>query len=229
MLEFYHINCRAAMASKTRQTTFRKLSDKDMLGVVLGRLMMAVNDIGIANDGLGAWMGEQTGPIRKERQQGAKLYFVRMLLSHTFEALRILNKINGESELMDIIRGSSETTQAAYANAIAVVGTDQYKFFRKVRDGVSFHYLPETVRDAIDRYAAKAPDVRLSLSVGSEPLQWYYEPGDRIIDTFIIRDVFGVPEDQSAVKEVDRLIHEMQDMAEHIGAFAGYFIMEHAP
>ena len=34
-------------------------------------------------------MGEQTEVIRKERQLGAKMYFVRMLLSHTFEALRV--------------------------------------------------------------------------------------------------------------------------------------------
>lgn len=70
--------------------------------------------------------------------------------------------------------------------------------------------------------------MNLSLSVGSDNLQWYYEPGDRIIDSFIIRDVFGIPEDADAVKEVDRLIHEMQDVAEHIATFAGYFIMEAA-
>jgi len=63
---------------------------------------------------------------------------------------------------------------------------------------------------------------------GSDNLQWYYEPGDRIIDSFIIRDVFCIPEDADAVKEVDRLIHEMQDVAEHIAAFAGYFTMEAA-
>jgi hypothetical protein len=103
---------------------------------------MAVNDIGIANDGLGAWMGEQTGVIPRERQPGAKMYFVRMLLSHTFEALRILNKINAESELMKVIRSSSRATQDAFAKAIAVVGTDQYKFLKQVRDGIGFHYLP---------------------------------------------------------------------------------------
>lgn len=216
------------MSSKTRITTFRKLSDKDELGVVLGRLMMAVNDIGIANDGLGAWMGEQTDVIRKERQSGAKMYFVRMLLSHTFEALRVLNKIRGEADLMKAVHNSSQATQDAFAKAVAVVGTDQYKFFRKVRDGIGFHYLPGTVRYTIARQADRAPDVRLTLSVGSDNLQWYYEPGDRIIDGFVVRDVFGIPEDKSAVKEVDRIIHEMQEVTEYIAVFAGYFIMENA-
>ena len=216
------------MSSKTKYTTFKKLSDKDELGVVLGRLMMAVNDIGVCNDGLGAWMGEQKDAIRKERQQGARLYFVRMLISHTFEALQVLNKINGEPDLLKVVQGCSEPTQEAFNRAIAVVGTDQYKLFKEVRNSLGFHYLSGTVRYTVDRQAGRVPDVNLSLSVGSDNLQWYYEPGDRIIDSFIIRDVFGIPEDADAVKEVDRLIHEMQDVAEHIATFAGYFIMEAA-
>jgi hypothetical protein len=214
------------MSSRTKYTTFKRLSDKDELGVALGRLMMAVNDIGVCNDGLGAWMGEQEGLIRKERQQGARMYFVRMLISHTYEALTILNKINGTPELLKVVQNSSKPTQEAFNKAIAVVGTNQYKFFKDVRNSLGFHYLPGTVRYTIGRQADRVPDVRLSLSVGSDTLQWYYEPGDRIIDSFLIRDVFGIPEDQSAVKEVDRLIHEMQVVAEHIASFAGYFIME---
>jgi hypothetical protein len=190
--------------------------------------MIAVNDIGVCNDGLGAWMGEQEGTIRKERQQGARMYFVRMLISHTFEALQVLNKINAEPDLLNVVRGCSEPTQEAFIRAIAVIGTDQYKFFKEVRNSLGFHYLPATVRYTVDRQADRVPDVNLALSVGSDNLQWHYEPGDRIIDSFIIRDVFGIPEDADAVKEVDRLIHEMQDVAEHIVIFAGYFIMERA-
>jgi hypothetical protein len=37
-----------------------------------------------------------------------------------------------------------------------------------------------------------------------------------VTDSFLIRDVFGIPEDLSAVREVDRLIHEKQDVAEQI-------------
>jgi hypothetical protein len=217
------------MSSKTKYTTFKKLSDKDELGVVLGRLMMAVNDIGICNDGLGAWMGEQEGVIRKERQQGARMYFVRILISHTFEALQVLNKINATPELLQVVQNCSQPTQAAFGRAIAVVGTNQYKFFKEVRNGLGFHYQPGTVRYTVQRQADRVPNVSLSLSVGYDNLQWYYEPGDRIVDSFIIRDVFGIPEDADAVKEVDRLIHEMQDVAEHIADFAGYFIMEAAP
>ena len=37
------------------------------------------------------------------------------------------------------------------------------------------------------------------------------------------------PKMPDAVAEVDRLIHKMQDVAEHLTLFAGYFIMEAGP
>ena len=67
------------MGELIRLTNFKKLSDKGELGIILGRLMLAVNDLSIANDALGQWMGEQTG-VRKTREKGAKMYFVRILI-----------------------------------------------------------------------------------------------------------------------------------------------------
>jgi hypothetical protein len=216
------------MSSKTKVTTFKKLSDKDELGVVLGRLMMAVNDIGICNDGLGAWMGEQGDAIRKERKQGARMYFVRLMISHTFEALQILNKIKETPSIRETLDKCSNPTREAFWRAIKVVGTDQYKFFKDVRNSLAFHYLPNTVRSTVESLGKRVPDVPLSLSIGSDNLQWYYEPGDRIVDSYIVRDVFGLPENADVVAEVDKLIHKMQGVAEDVTLFAGYFIMEAA-
>ena len=58
------------MTSLTRLTNFKKLVDKGELGVIVARLMLAVNDLSIANDALGQWMGDQIG-VRKTRAQGA--------------------------------------------------------------------------------------------------------------------------------------------------------------
>lgn len=178
---------------------------------------------------LGAWMGEQSDPIRKERMQGARMYFVRLMISHTFEALKILTKIKETPELLASVERCAQPTQDAFWKAIEVVDTNQYKFFKEVRNSLAFHYLPGTVRYTITRLAERVPDVNLSLSVGSETLQWCYEPGDRIVDSFIVREVFGLPEDSDAVAEVDKLIHQMQDVSERVTLFAGYFTMEVAP
>src|SRR5450755_3292354 len=88
--------------------------------------------------------------------------------------------------LLDVVRRASKETQGSFDKAIAVVGTKQWKFFRSVRNDIAFHYQPSTVRTAIARHVAKVPDVPLTLSIGSNNLQWYYEPGDRIVDTTVV-------------------------------------------
>jgi hypothetical protein len=215
------------MASKTRLTTFERLDNKGELGVVLGRLMLAMNDIGIANEGLGYWMKEQEG-IKKDRQMGAKMYYIRMLISHIFEALTVVNKINDTPELKKFVERSIPGIRAEFAKCVAVIGTKRYKQMKDLRNGFGFHYLGGPVQNAIASQAVKAPDVQLSLSVGSDPLDWYYQPGDRIIDSAVVRGVFEVPEGADVQEEVTRLIHDLQQVGDHLAQFAGYFIMEHA-
>jgi hypothetical protein len=215
------------MSSKQRLTTFRKLEAKGELGVALGRLMLAMNDIGIANDALGGWMKDQK-EVRKDRQRGAKMYFVRMLISHVFEALTVINKIKDTPELMKIVDQSQKATQEAFRRCAAVIGTQKYKNMKELRSGLGFHYLDGPVRGAIESQGQKAPDIQLALSVGHDPLEWYYEPGDRIIDSAVVRGIFKIPEGADVQKEVDKLIHDIQSVGDDLASFAGYFIMENA-
>jgi hypothetical protein len=215
------------MGSLQRLTTFQKLDNKGELGVVLGRLMLAMNDISIANDALGSWMKDQEG-IRKDRQRGAKMYFVRMLISHVFEALTVISKIRNTPELMEIVQQSSDAIRAPFARCAAVIGTEKYKQMKALRSGLGFHYLDAPVREAILSQGQKAPDLQLALSVGHDPLEWYYEPGDRIVDSAVVRGVFKVPEEADVQKEVDKLIHDIQSVGDDLAQFGGYFVMEYA-
>jgi hypothetical protein len=214
------------MGSLQRLTTFQKLNDKGELGVVLGRLMLAVNDIGIANDALGSWMKDQEG-IRKDRQRGAKMYFVRMLISHVFEALSVISKIKNTPELIAVVERSSKAIKEPFARCYAVIGTEKYKQMKALRSGLGFHYLDPPVREAILSQGQKAPDLQLSLSVGHDPLEWHYEPGDRIVDSAVVRGVFQIPEEADVQKELDTLIHDIQAVGDDLAVFAGYFIMEY--
>jgi hypothetical protein len=215
-----------SMAHLTRLTNFKKLANEGELGVILGRLMLAVNDLSIANDALGQWMSEQTG-IRKTRAKGAKMYFVRILISHVFEALKIINRIKSTPELMRIIERAPKVIQDHFSACLRVIGTDDYKLMKAMRNDVSFHYLDQTVRDAIASQAEKAPEVPLELQVGDDTLHWYSEPGDRIIDSAVVRGVCKIPEGADIQPTVDNLIHRMQSVGDHLAHFGGYFIMEY--
>jgi hypothetical protein len=60
------------------------VNDKELAQIVL-RLMMAHNDVSVANDGLSEWINT-TDPKKVARQSGGKLYYGRMLMSHLREA-----------------------------------------------------------------------------------------------------------------------------------------------
>ena len=71
------------MSTRTRMTTFKHLADKGELGIVLVRLMMFVNDLGLCNDSLEQWHKFEDEP-HKSRASGAKMYFVRLMIAHMF-------------------------------------------------------------------------------------------------------------------------------------------------
>ncbi len=157
------------------------------------------------------------------------MYFVRMLISHVFEALAVINKINSTPELLAVVEKSAPETKRAFDRCAGVVGTEKYKKMKNLRSGLGFHYLDDPVRDAISSQAQKAPDIQLSVSVGQDTLEWYYEPGDRIVDSAVVRGVFKIPEGADVQKELDAIIHDIQSVGDDLASFAGYFIMENAP
>jgi hypothetical protein len=61
------------MSSKTRLTTFRRIAGAGDIAPLLVQLMMAVNDLGIADHGLSYW-SEKAPPEHRDRVQGAKSY-----------------------------------------------------------------------------------------------------------------------------------------------------------
>jgi hypothetical protein len=126
------------MATLTRTTTFSRLSNKGALGTVLVRLMMFVNDLSLCNDALEQWHKYEDEP-HKKRAAGAKMYFVRLMIAHIYEALKVVDKINADPELRNAVGQCDQKTQELFKKVVVIVGTDQAKTMKKVRDK---HYIP---------------------------------------------------------------------------------------
>ncbi len=60
--------------------------------------MMAQNDIAVANEGLREWT-VTTEQKKLARQNGGRLYYGRMLMSHIYEALKIIKDIQNNTRL----------------------------------------------------------------------------------------------------------------------------------
>ena len=211
------------MSDKTRMTTFRRLADAGDLAPLLLQLMMAINDLGIADHGMEYWNNEQPRD-RQNRVQGSKSYFVRLQIAHTFEALKVIAKIERTPEFMAKVERCDKQTQAAFKRLYTVIGTEEYKTMKRIRNAITFHYETDALQQTLQRQSAKFPDYSMSLSIGSRTLDWYFEPGDRVVDSIIARDAIGLAPNVDIGVEVDKVASRLQEIAEDLAAFAGYFV-----
>jgi hypothetical protein len=124
----------------------RILHDPDLASVIV-RLSMAMNDIGMANDGLGEWTTTLRNPKKKARQNGGRLYYGRMLMSHVFEALDIIKEIRGNSKLMDAVRASDPQTRASFDAVVKFLSSPDFGLLAQIRNSASFHYDKKRARN----------------------------------------------------------------------------------
>jgi hypothetical protein len=97
------------------------LASKGKLGSVLVRLMMVVNDMSLAMDAQRRWT-EGAGKQRAHRERGAKIYFVRLQISHIFAAMKIIEEIRDDPDLMRVVDRSGGRTQKGVRAAARIQG-----------------------------------------------------------------------------------------------------------
>jgi hypothetical protein len=111
----------------------RILHDPDLASVII-RLSMAMNDIGMANNGLGEWTARLRNPTKKARQSGGRLYYGRMLMSHVFEALDIIKEIRSNSKLMAAVRASDPQTRASFSAVAKFLSSRDFGLLAQIRN-----------------------------------------------------------------------------------------------
>lgn len=76
----------------TKYITFNTLKMRGSSAITVVKLMMSFNDMSLANQALTEWKKEQP-MMKKSRQIGAAMYFVRTQISHLKEGLKIIKEI----------------------------------------------------------------------------------------------------------------------------------------
>lgn len=96
--------------SRTKIISMDKLAQDSVLGSVLVRLMMVINDFSIANDAVGMWRSDATKK-RNLRRDEAVQYFVAIQISHVFEGmLKIIKEIEDSPALLDAVGRCDQPT-----------------------------------------------------------------------------------------------------------------------
>jgi hypothetical protein len=200
------------------------LSDPKLASVVL-RLMIVMNDIGLTNSQMFEW--EKTeDPKKKLRARGAILYFGRIQSAHLFEALSIIKEITVDLELLKRVEQCDRRTVEAFRIVEAFIGSSDHDLLAMMRNVAAFHYEPKLSIRRLRSLVEKYPTHVSGISMGSETLDWYFELGDVIIDGIVIRDVFGIGEEEDIKTGALKVLDRLHVIGAALTNFAAYFIRD---
>ena len=97
----------------TRLINYQRLEAGGKSSVLVIKLMMACNDMQLANEAAASWKEDQ--PKNKQyRQTGARMYFTRLQMAHLHEALKIVEEIRNDDQLMALLSTCDSQTQASF-------------------------------------------------------------------------------------------------------------------
>lgn len=217
------------MSSTTTWISTERLAEHGELGGIMVRLMMALQDFALADHSMGTWKAEEDHKLQ-DRKVGAVRYFLRLQLSHVFEAFEIIKEIEEQCELRAAVDACDRQTVKAYQTVIEFMKGDDYNLLLRIRNNIGFHYGRKVALQSLKRLE-KRPNKNGALTIGNEALTWYFEPTEWVENDVIVHGIFGLPEDEEPTDlsaKTDDIVMRLHNIAHAFGDFAGYFIKGHA-
>lgn len=197
------------------------------------RLMMACNDLSLANEAMGKWREKQSN-LRLERQHGALLYFARLQFAHLFEGLKAIDGIRADPYLFSLIDRCDEETKKSFQHLqkFLLNGTERKRFLslvEQLRNNVVFHYDEhgKLIRRALESRASKPETRRSSINRGSSVFYWHFTLADEVVDSIVVRKIWKVPMEVDAQSGADDVVQYIHDIFIAFMDFSGEFIWKY--
>jgi hypothetical protein len=214
--------------SRIKHFRSNNLALRGDLPSVLIRLMLAMNDISLAADANDTW-AESTEQRRAYRKRLARGYFVRLIMSHVHEALKIVEEINRSPDLTAAVDQCDARTRENFKKLVAILRSPERGHLFRFRTKATFHYDGEVAAEHLRKVIAYDPAEIWSYSVGSTPLDWHFELGDAVMDHMVVKFVLGADEPRSPArsKKVGEIATRLDEIASVFTDFAKSFIERH--
>ncbi len=182
-------------------TTYSKFSSLryDRHGSLIVRLMMAANDISLANWTIVQFQGE-VPRMRRHMQAGAVQYFVRLMCGHLFEALDLIRAVRKEPELAQFVSRCSAEARAAYQGLCNCLpnGKDHAYFknyVARMRQNIAFHYDDRHVKRALQDIVSQRTQTPAKLTLGMDYYLTRFNLADVVMDSIAVRQIMRIPPD----------------------------------
>ena len=224
--------------STTSLISMTRLAEQGELGGVMVRLMMVLQDFALANHAMAGWKAEKNGKL-KDRHIGAGRYFLRLQMSHIFEAFALIEEIQKSDDLRATVEACDAQTKKSFVALETFMKSDDYKLLLVIRNTIGFHYGRKVVLQSLERIKQRLDKKReekkpvndlVAVTLGSEALDWHFVPTEWVENDIVVRGIFKLPEGQPEddQKKSDEIVDRLHEIAKTFGDFAGYFIKSHA-
>lgn len=217
----------------TTYISFGELKRRRPSAITVVQLMMACNDISIANQALSEWKEEQPRN-RKSRQIGAGMYHIRTQLSHLHEGLKIVEKIRDDKSLMAHLESCDQNTQRSFQNLLPYVrdGSSRQEFEQlvgRVRHNLTFHYdeSGKLIDKAICERAERQETRRSSITAGSSGPLWYFRVADDVVNSVVVRHIWKISSSADARVEADKNADRVHQFVLWFLSFSHEFIWQY--
>lgn len=209
---------------------FERLAAHGPDAAVVVKLMMACNDMALANLSLSDWKENQPW-TRRDLQVGARLYFVRMELAHLYEGIKIIPEIRRTPGLAGHLRLCDRHTQESFA------AVEQYAeggpkngeleaLVGRIRHTLTFHYYGcgKQIQRAIEDRAGRREGRFSSVTRGPSAHRWRFAAADDVVDSIVVRQIWQVPRSSDLRAAVDEMAMKVHRISLHFLDFAGEFV-----
>lgn len=197
-------------------------------GATVVKLMMACNDMSLANQTLADWKKDQPAR-RKTRAVGARIYFLRMEFAHLYEGLKVIYQIRRDPILMAFVTDCDQRTQRSFDELLTyqkdgVNHAVLKDLAGKVRHNIAFHY--EQAGTLIERAIAELTKRGRSASVtrADTAPDWHFELADVVVDEVVCRGLWGIAPGPGASARVDEVAMTIHELFLTFMDFSGEFI-----
>lgn len=209
-----------------------KLNYDEKIATTIVRLMMACNDLTLANACYARYQDE-TNKANKYIKDGACMYFVRLQIGHLHEGLKIIKDIHDNDKLKNFINQCSPDGKSAFKRLCQYMPggnkrSNFDKYFGVIRHNLVFHYHEngDWIRQALKERIKIKKQKTSPIKFGSID-KIRYQLADRIVDTIVCRNNFGIPytvDLQKDRSELDRILDFGARIARDFIRFGGEFI-----
>lgn len=195
---------------------------------VIIRLMMACNDIALANQCLGKHKEEYL-ITRNHAEWGSAMYFIRLQCGHLTEAMTLIEEIKEDSNLASRVNNCPEFAKNSFKKLERCLkgGPDNGKFedyVGRIRNNTVFHYDPKLVSRSLADRASRAESRRSTITKGDDISLWRFGVADDILDSIVCREIWKIPPNADLREEANQYVDFGSDLCKAFLDFCGEFI-----